>query len=194
MNEARALPPRPIPFPAFSPGFFSSLSRSMFSKNCMRNWLAWYRSQRQLPWRQRSQLTGLANHLPPPFSNQLRCPPSEVVHNTPKGLCWNSRNGIASFTAICGLLVWPREHLCCKAYWVILCVDCEKRYPHGHQRVTGGCITIVCSFGRIAPSRALKFSVIGLAPQYSFRQKSVPVKLVQVRYIPDLLDVNAGIL
>lgn len=112
LNEAGALPPTSIPFPTFSPGFFSSLSRTIFSTNLMRNWLAWHRSQRHHPSRQRSQLTGLANHLPPPLSNQLRCPPSEVVHNTPKALCWNSRNGIASFTAICGLLaccLW--EHL-----------------------------------------------------------------------------------
>ncbi len=28
------------------------------------------------------QLTGLANHLFPPISNQLKCPPSEVLQST----------------------------------------------------------------------------------------------------------------
>ena len=45
-------------------------------------------------------LTALENHLPPPSSNQLRWPPSEVVHNTAYGLCLTSALGRASFTAI----------------------------------------------------------------------------------------------
>ena len=90
LNEARALLLRPVPFPTFSRSFFLNFSRSIFSKNCMRNWLAWHRSQRHPPFNPRGQLTGLENHLPPPISNQLRCPPSEVVHNSTKGFCWNS--------------------------------------------------------------------------------------------------------
>lgn len=45
-------------------------------------------------------LTGFANHLPPPVSNQLRCPPVVVVHNTANGFCLNSSYGSASLTAI----------------------------------------------------------------------------------------------
>ena len=78
----------------------------------MRNWLAWYQSQQHHLSRKRNQLTGLANHLPPPLSNQLRCPPSEVVHKTVKGFCWNSPNGIASFTAIYGFLAYDFRKIC----------------------------------------------------------------------------------
>jgi hypothetical protein len=45
-------------------------------------------------------LTALANHLPPPSSNQLRWPPNEVVQSTPYGVCLTSFLGRASFTAI----------------------------------------------------------------------------------------------
>lgn len=44
-------------------------------------------------------LTGLANHRVPPLSNQLRCPPKEVVHSTAYGVCLNSSIGNASLTA-----------------------------------------------------------------------------------------------
>jgi hypothetical protein len=45
-------------------------------------------------------LTALANQRPPPNSNQLRWPPSEVVQSTPYGVCLTSHLGRASFAAI----------------------------------------------------------------------------------------------
>lgn len=94
--------------------------------------------------------------------------------------------------------LWPISvQLCerfCKAYWVIFCVYCEKRYFDGHQGVTGGCISIICPFGRIAPSRALKVSVICLALEYVIQRELLPVKLIQILYLPDFLDVNTWIL
>ena len=45
--------------------------------------------------------TALANQRPPPSSNQLRCPPREVVQSTPYGVCWISLRGKASSVATC---------------------------------------------------------------------------------------------
>lgn len=45
------------------------------------------------------RLTGLTNHRPPPSSNQLKCPPRLVVHNTAYGVCCTSCNGRASIGA-----------------------------------------------------------------------------------------------
>jgi len=46
------------------------------------------------------QLTGLACHLPPPSSNQLKCPPPLVAQSTTYGFCLISSYGTASSHAI----------------------------------------------------------------------------------------------
>lgn len=79
-------------------------------------------------------LTGLVNHLPPPVSNQLRCPPFVVVHSTAKGFCLNSSNGIASLTAIyfrSQLTKSIVEGLASRAYRIVFCMDGKQRNPYG---------------------------------------------------------------
>ena len=60
--------------------------------------------------RAKGQPTGFANHLPPPLSNQPRCPPKVVVQSTVYGLYLISSSGSASLTAICctldGICIW----------------------------------------------------------------------------------------
>lgn len=46
------------------------------------------------------KLTGLECHLPPPHSNQLKCPPLPVAHITTYGFCRISSYGTASSFAI----------------------------------------------------------------------------------------------
>jgi hypothetical protein len=53
-------------------------------------------NQRPRQRRMRLGLTALTNHLPPPNSNQPRCPPSAVVHSTPYGVACTSIFGSAS--------------------------------------------------------------------------------------------------
>lgn len=57
-------------------------------------------------WRQRALLTGLEFHLPPPNSNQPKCPPPLVVHATTYGFCLNSSYGTASLKAMGSSAAW----------------------------------------------------------------------------------------
>ena len=91
----------------------SSLSRLTSLAIFRRNWATYCWVSNFMISDPPFHLTGLENHLPPPVSNQLRCPPKEVVQSTANLLHLNSWKGIASFTAICAVLVNGSRSLHC---------------------------------------------------------------------------------
>ena len=80
--------------------------------------------------RAKGQPTGFANHLPPPRSNQPRCPPKVVVQIIVYGLCLISSSGIASLTAIyCvlnGICIWGIMD----SHRIVFRIQSKKWYPN----------------------------------------------------------------
>lgn len=125
-------------FCSIRPSPRSSAGQSISSAIFMRNWLACYACQSTIDRGAQPMLTGFANHLPPPVSNQLRWPPMEVVHNTVYGFCLNSSNGIASLAAICSVQLEVAQNRSCSTgatHWVVFCVDGKERDLDRKQRV-----------------------------------------------------------
>lgn len=101
-----------------------SISSAIFTKN----WVTCHACQSKFGHEIQSMLTGFANHLPPPVSNQLKWPPMEVVHRTVYGFCLNSSNGMASLAAICVVQSenpWDCSYMSCTGatHWIVFCID-----------------------------------------------------------------------